>query len=188
MRLHGRWSGSALPQMLQFAAIRSGSPSCRGFSIVHERCARRFNVSGAALRLDQRALLPPLLRGRRRGSLPSACGNPRGTRVSKRYAPARSSRADACERQCLCRPHRRIRRGWTRILRDDFALRFERAPRASAHVSNRARSGRAMGRLLCAWARRDRRDVGLHHPDRHGLHLTVRATDLPLMMSVTPKF
>ena len=76
LRLHGRWSGAASPQMLRFAAIRSGSTRCRGLFIVLGRCARRFHASCAGLRLATRALLPPLLRGKRLGSLPSTCWNP----------------------------------------------------------------------------------------------------------------
>ena len=57
----------------------------------HERCFRHCCVESGSAPYPQRVGTPPK------------------ARLWKPYAPARSSRADACERPCLCRPHRRIR-------------------------------------------------------------------------------
>ena len=79
-------------------------------------------------------------------------------------------------------------RGWAKKHGDGFAFRFERALRACAHLSNRARSRRAMSRLLCASSRRARAQRRLHHPDRHRLHVRRSRGARQLTTSVTPKF
>ena len=79
-------------------------------------------------------------------------------------------------------------RGWAKKHGDGIAFRFERALRACAHLSNRARSRRAMSRLLCASSRRARAQRRLHHPDRHGLHVRRSRGARQLTTSVTPKF
>ena len=119
----------------------------------HERCFRHCCVESGSAPYPQRVGTPPK------------------ARLWKPYAPARSSRADACERQCLCRPHidayDEAGQGFF-----EMTLRFGlNAPRERPHMflTALARVAQWAGFYVRRFVAFARYGV-LHHHDHHGRH------------------
>ena len=96
------------------------------------------------------AVLSPQPDLRRRGPMPVASWRLQGTRADKPCVPSRASHSDLSEHPCPNRRHDALLYDRTMDLVSHFVFGFEPVVRAFAYLSDRARTNRSMGRLLCA--------------------------------------
>ena len=116
-------------------------------SNVLARHAVRFSAGVGPVHVDGERHFLQLVRNKRRRSLPETKWRTLIYRLSKVGARDRHRGSVVSEAECIRRVDQRIQCGEDNNLQQDRARRFEGAHATSAHVSDRARSLRAMHRL-----------------------------------------
>ena len=151
-------------------------------SNVLDRHAVRFSAGADPVHAEGERHFVQLVREKRRRPLPETRWTTLGCRLGKVGARGRQSVYVVSEAEWTRRVDQRYNGGYDNNLWQDRANPFEGAHAACAHVSDRARSLRAMHRLLRAlleaelerWRGDQREHDGRHEPDLAAISLMSR--------------